>query len=260
MKLEQCALQLYTLRERMKTRADLETTLARVKEIGYPAIQISGLDWGLLTEAEMVELCAEIGLVICATHEPSDTVLDAPEQVVQRLQALGCGYTSYPYPGGIDFGDAGQVEQLIQGLERSGKILAEAGLVLSYHNHHLEFRKLGGTTIYERIFAGTNPAHLQAELDTYWVQYGGADPVDWCRRLKGRLPVLHLKDYGINADNEIAYCEIGAGNLNFRAIIAAAEASGCQWFIVEQDTCPGDEFDSVAESFDYIQRALVSSD
>ena len=69
MKLEQCALQLYTVRERMKTRADLEQTLARVREIGYPAVQVSGLDWSLITEAELVALCREIGLTICATHE-----------------------------------------------------------------------------------------------------------------------------------------------------------------------------------------------
>lgn len=258
MNINQCAVQLYTLRERMKSRADIESTLTRVRDIGYPAVQVSGLDWDLITEKDLVTLCGELGLTICATHEPATSILDTPEQVVKRLQALGCRHTSYPYPEGIDFGDLEQVENLIQGLDHSGKVLADAGMTLSYHNHHLEFRKLGGTTIYEKIFAESDPARVQAELDTYWVQYGGADPVAWCRRLAGRLPILHLKDFGINADNEIAYCEIGAGNLDFPAIIEAAEASGCQWFVVEQDTCPGDEFDSIAMSFDYIQRELLA--
>ena len=39
---------------------------------------------------------------------------------------------------------------------------------------------------------------------------------------------------------------------------AAAEESGCRWFIVEQDTCPGDPFDSVARSFDDISAHLCS--
>ena len=52
--------------------------------------------------------------------------------------------------------------------------------------------------------------------------------------------------------------EIGYGNLDFKAIVAAAEASGCEWFIVEQDSCPGDPFDSAKLSFDYIKANLVA--
>jgi sugar phosphate isomerase/epimerase len=51
--------------------------------------------------------------------------------------------------------------------------------------------------------------------------------------------------------------EIGVGNLDWKAIIAAAEKSGCEWFIVEQDYCPGDPFDSLKTSFDYIEANLV---
>ncbi len=78
----------------------------------------------------------------------------------------------------------------------------------------------------------------------------------WCFRLKDRLPLLHLKDYRINAENQIEFAEVGSGTLDIKAIIAAAEASGCQWFIVEQDTCPGNPFDSLALSFNYIRDNL----
>ena len=49
MKLEQCAIQLYTLRERMKTRSDLEQTLRRFRDFGYTAIQVIGLEWDLIS-------------------------------------------------------------------------------------------------------------------------------------------------------------------------------------------------------------------
>ena len=51
--------------------------------------------------------------------------------------------------------------------------------------------------------------------------------------------------------------EIGNGNLNWPSIIAAAERSGTEWFIVEQDTCTGDPFDSVRQSFEFIKRTLA---
>jgi len=258
MKLNQCALQLYTLRERMKTRRQLEETLGRVRDIGYPAVQISGLNWEIISEADMVALCRGLGLTICATHEAPETILRTPAKVVRRLRALGCRYTAFPYPADVDLGDERQVNRLIKRLERAGKVLAHAGQVLAYHNHHLEFRRLGDSTILERIFSSISARHLQAELDTYWVQFGGGTPVDWCRRLQGRLPLIHLKDLGISDANEVVFRELGKGNLDFTSIVKAGDAAGCQWYIVEQDVCPGDPFDSVAESFEYVRRVLAT--
>lgn len=258
MKIDQCAIQLFTLRDRMKTREDLEVTLRKVKEIGYSAVQLSRINWDIITEQELVNLCATIGLTICATMEPGKDIVEHPEKIALRLKALGCRYAAYAWPEGIDFSDEHQVKALIKGLDHAGKVLADAGLVLTYHNHHVEFRKNQGTTFLERFFAETDPTHLQGCLDTYWVQYGGANPVDWCRRLKGRLPIIHLKDFAITDKNEICFAEIGAGNLDFKTIVAAAEASGCAWFIVEQDVCPGDEFESIAKSLSYIRSTLIN--
>jgi sugar phosphate isomerase/epimerase len=97
---------------------------------------------------------------------------------------------------------------------------------------------------------------LQGEPDTYWIQYGGGDPVAWCEKLSGRLPLLHLKDFAIDAEDNIAMCEIGAGNLDWPRIVAAAERSGCRWYIVEQDTCPGDPVDSLAQSYRYLASEI----
>ena len=57
-------------------------------------------------------------------------------------------------------------------------MLAAAGLVLTYHNHALEFTRTDGRLALELIYEKTDPAHLQAEIDTYWVQTGGGDPVE----------------------------------------------------------------------------------
>jgi sugar phosphate isomerase/epimerase len=95
------------------------------------------------------------------------------------------------------------------------------------------------------------------ELDTYWVHFGGGDCVEWCRKLRGRLPFIHLKDYAITRERQPIFCEIGVGTLPFKRIIAEAERSGCQWFIIEQDTCPNDPFDSLKISFDYVKANLV---
>lgn len=256
MKLSQVAIQYYTLRDFCKTAADYAETCKKVRAIGYEAIQLSGI--GPIPEAELVSIAKGEGLTICATHEDSIKILEQPELVIERLLKLGTKLTAYPFPREIDFNNPAHVDGLIAKLEASGAKLRAAGLGLGYHNHAHEFyRPAGGPTILESIFARTSPENVLAELDTYWVQRGGGDVVEWVKRVKGRTPFIHLKDYQVNPNGEGNYCEIGAGTLDFKRIVAEAEAGGCQWFIVEQDKCPGDPFDSIKQSFDYIKANLV---
>ena len=257
MKINQVALQLYTLRNFLGTPEAVETTLRKVAAVGYQAVQISGMPAGVLTEAAMLALCKSLNLTICATHESGQTILEDVQKVISRLKALDCIYTAYPYPAGVDIGSYESVTGLIRGLNAAGEAMARSGQVLTYHNHHTELQKVKGQLVLERIYAETDPKFLQGEIDTYWIQYGGGDPVDWCRRLAGRLPLLHMKDYVLTSDGTPRFGYIGEGNLNFCAIVEAAEKSGCQWFIVEQDTCPGDPFEAIKQSFDYIAANLV---
>jgi len=255
MKIDQVGVQLYTLRNFCKTAVEYAATLKQVRKIGYRAIQISAV--GPIPPEDLRRIAEGEGLTIAATHEPGAVILSEPQKVVERLGILGCRYTAYPGPV-IPMDDLGQVEQLIAQLDAAGEVLQKAGQVLAYHNHSQEFYRLVGKTVLERIYENTKPEHLQGELDTYWVQAGGGDSAKWCRRLKGRLPLLHIKDYAVDPMRVPYYAEIGHGNLDFPEIIAAAEESGCEWFIVEQDICPGSPFDSLRKSFDYIRDHLIS--
>lgn len=254
MKISQVAVQLYTLRDFCQTEEALAQTLHKVREIGYEAVQVSGV--GPIEPARIAELCAEAGLVICASHENSQLLRENPQAAADRVRAMGTTMTAYPYPAGVNFADPASVQSLLSDLGRAGRIFREQGLTLTYHNHAIEFLRVGGRTIMDIIFDEVDPSDLQFEIDTYWVQAGGADPVAWCRKAAGRLPILHLKDYMMTPENKPAFAAIGAGNLNFPAIVAAAEEGGCRWFVVEQDVCPGDPFDAIQESFVYCRDQL----
>lgn len=257
MKIDQIALITFTIRDSIQTPESFRESMQKLARIGYKAVQISGMPHDVMPAGEIAAVCAENGLTICATHEPSDMILDEPEKVAERLNVLGARYTAYPFPAKVDFSDAKSRKTLIRKLDRAGAVLREAGLVLTYHNHANEFFRYDGKTALQHIYDETAPENLQAEIDTYWVQLGGGNPEAWCRRLKGRLPLLHLKDVGVREGNSPIMHEIGYGNLDFKSIVAAAEESGCEWFIVEQDSCPGDPFESAKLSFDYIVENLV---
>lgn len=257
MRLSQIAAQLFTVRDFCGNAADLAVTAKKLRAIGYEAVQHT---WSSPVPAvEVARIMQGEGLKICATHDRSADVLAEPQKVVANLRQLGCKLTAYPYPHGIDFTNPSVVKSFVRQLDASGAVLRAAGMTLGYHNHGIEFLKFEGATVLDYIYAHTEPAHLVGEIDTYWIHYGGGDVVAWCRKLAGRLPFMHLKDYRMTPDHKPTWAEIGRGTLPFASIVAEAERAGCEWFIVEQDTCDGDPFDSLRESYEYIKNHLVRS-
>ena len=53
---------------------------------------------------------------------------------------------------------------------------------------------------------------------------------------------------GIKPDRTQFMAEVGEGNLNWPAIVKSCKAAGVEWYLVEQDTCYRDPFESVAIS------------
>ena len=134
-----------------------------------------------------------------------------------------------------------------------GEILSREKLILSYHNHGIELEKYGNKLGLEILYDESDPRYLKAELDTYWAQYGGADPAQWCLKLKGRLPLLHCKDMGIKGNTPIMM-EVGEGNLNWKAIFDACKKGGTEWYLVEQDVCQRDPFESLKISLENMKK------
>jgi len=258
MQLSQLGLTLFNLREHCQTETDLRASLAKVKAIGFEVVQVSAVK--AISPEVVHDAIVEAGLICCATHEPGTMIRENPAGVVEKLSILNTEITAFPHPGQVDLEDAAAVRAMIADLDKAGSVLAEAGQTLCYHNHALEFfRPNGGPSILEQIYRETSPDHLKAELDTYWVQAGGGDVVQWIGRMKDRLPILHIKDFTVTSKGEFYMTEIGAGHLDWPRIIAAGEEAGCEWFVIEQDRCPGDPFESMKKSFDYVTSHLLGS-
>jgi len=124
--------------------------------------------------------------------------------------------------------------------------LRSEGIRLSYHNHSFELGRFGPDTGLELLFrAGGDD--LGGQVDTYWIQHGGGSPAGWIRRLRGRVPSVHLKDMVV-IDGEPAMAEIGEGNLDWPDVLRACDEAGTELLIVEQDVCRRDPFESLAIS------------
>jgi sugar phosphate isomerase/epimerase len=249
------AAQLMTVREFTETAAGMAQTLVRLREIGYEVVQINSPSGNKFTAADLRKMCDSAGITVCSTHCEFDRLRDETEAVIEEHEILGCASIvvsnmtdDYPRSGDGFLRFAKDAEQVARKLK-------QAGIGFSYHNHSFEFQRFEGQFGLDIIFENTDANYVQAEIDTYWVQHGGCDPVKWIEKLSGRLPSIHLKDMAMRGSRQIK-CEVGEGSLNWPDIIRAAQGSGVRWYIVEQDQCERDPFDSVEISF----RNLKSMD
>ena len=256
MKLPQVGAQLYTVREHVKTPRQFAQTIDRLKGIGYCAVELIHLD--TISDQEIAKICDAAGVAVAAAHIREKTIFEHPESVAEKLKILGAKIGVYAFPRGVNLASAPEVEKLADGLEQSARYLNRYGLTLAYHNHALEFVRVGRQLVYDVI--RSRAPQLSFELDAYWAQYGGMNPESLVRSLGAKLVALHLKDFGVASEDAgvPSMTEVGSGNLDFRTLIAEAEQGGCQWFIVEQDVTPGDPFDSLKRSFRYIRDELAA--
>ena len=246
--------QLYTLRDYMKTPTDIAKTLRALRKIGYEAVQVSGI--GPIAPRDLKKMLDGEGLVACATHTGYDELVKETERVIEEHKMLGASHVACP---GLspEYHNGEGYRTVARELSKVGKVLKAHGITLSYHNHGIEFEKYGDRIGLEILYEESEPDCLQAEIDTYWVQYGGGDPAAWCRKLAGRLPLLHLKDMGIQ-DNKQIMMEVGEGNLDWGAILKACKAAGTEWYLVEQDVCQRHPLESLKISLENMKGMGLS--
>lgn len=239
--------QLYTVRDSCKALDDFALTLRKVSDIGYRMVQVSGT-CDFPAEWLRGEL-SKNGLECAVTHTPAQRLLNEPEKVAEEHKIFGCKYAGLGWNAfRLDEGDTPQrfIEQYLPAAQR----LRENGVKFMYHNHDQEFQKVDGKLIMDILGEAFSPELMGFIVDTFWVQAGGGDPAWWLRKLSGRIPCIHLKDYAYGRK----FAVIGEGNINFDAVFKAAEDGGTEVMLVEQDDCYGEEpLECLKRSFNYLR-------
>src|SRR5213592_4644886 len=88
----QIGAQLYTLREYTKTPADIAKTMARVKKMGYDAVQVSAL--GPIEASELAKILKNEGLTCAATHTSTEKMSNETQKLIDEHNLWGCKYTA----------------------------------------------------------------------------------------------------------------------------------------------------------------------
>jgi sugar phosphate isomerase/epimerase len=246
------ALQLFTLRDFLKTEEDIEKTLEKVAKIGYKAVEVAGL--GPIESNKLRSILDKNGLKCITMHMGCNDLENDIESVFSKMDVLGikvAAIGALPKEGRSSEGYATYIPKLITWADK----FKQRGFRLAYHNHRFEFEKYNGVLAIDILF--NNIPNLYSELDLFWVNAGGADPVAWIEKLKGRIHEIHFKDCTVREDVAIM-AEVGEGNLNWPAIIDACKKTSIEWYIVEQDKCERSPLDCVATSYANLKKMGLS--
>lgn len=247
------AAQLYTLRDFMQNEEQIRDTLIRVKEIGYSAVQVSGI--GEFTRDKVMlikEVCEDLDLTICATHTGLKNLEEELDWVIEYHKLWNCHFCGV---GMMPMEYAASEESLITFaniMNVFGKQLKEAGITLVYHNHAFEFARSNGKLGFQILFDHFSD-DVQFEIDTYWIHMGGCDVVHWVKKVKDRMEVIHFKDIAVKGWDKPHMEVVGDGNFKWNEIIDASKETGVKWACVEQDDCQGrDPFECLDKSLQFL--------
>ncbi|HBL82862.1 MAG TPA: sugar phosphate isomerase/epimerase [Clostridiales bacterium] len=237
--------QLYSLRTFLEKPEDLDPTFAKVADIGYKTIQVSGL--GPMPYSLIKEKADQHGLEIVCTHMGMDRYIHEIDGVIADHKAMDCKIAGIGAMPGEYREDLDALKKSINHFNKFSEELGKEGITFGYHNHGFEFVKLDGKFIMDYIVENTDISFI---VDTYWFAFAGIDPAAYIKKLGKRAIVVHFKDLKALPNNTVTMCEVMEGNLNWDSIIKACEEAGAGYAMVEQDNAPdGDAFASMALSY-----------
>jgi sugar phosphate isomerase/epimerase len=239
------ALQLYTVRDMLDQ--DTPGTLEKVKRAGYDYVELAGL--GKYSGIECKKVLEGAGLKPISVHFAMDEATGKVDETIGVLEELGINFLVVPWSEAKD--KAGWLD-IAGKLDSAGAKYHARGFQLCYHNHAHEFHKYEGKAALDILLGVCRPENVSLQLDVYWAKHGGADPAAYLTRYAGRVPFVHAKD--MSSVEPHTFTECGQGTQNWRAIFEAGSRAGVKWYIVEQDTCPGDPIASIRVSAEFMAK------
>ncbi|MDR1675935.1 MAG: sugar phosphate isomerase/epimerase [Tannerella sp.] len=249
-------LQLYSLRDMVKEEG-IQAVLETVAKMGYKNLETAGYDNGKvygLAPTEFKKIVTDLGMKCTSAHlgqayskEKAAEVMNWWDQAIDAHNQLGVKYLIQPWMPVDDATTLDDLKIYCDYFTTVGYKTAASSIAFGYHNHSFEFRKIGDQLIFDFLLDNVSKNHVCFELDVYWCQEGGGDPVAYLKDRPSQFKALHIKDEK----------EIGAsGKMDFKPIFDRMYANNIKdWYVEVEQYTNNDPVASVQQSFDYLNKA-----
>jgi sugar phosphate isomerase/epimerase len=220
-----------------RAAATLEEQLSLLSELGYTDVQpfffgppedLAGLD-------RYVALLEAHDLTTKSGHFTLDLFTDTPDLVEMIAETFEMSLVVCPWINPEDRPTTAAGWKAVGA--QMAKITADMekrGLTFAYHNHDFEMQRLPDASYpIDHILGEAVPF----EPDLAWMVVGGADPLPFLQKYKGRIPAVHVKDVAAPGEcpDEKGFADLGHGVMDWQKLWDASVAAGSQLMIVEHD-------------------------
>ncbi len=246
--------QLYTYRKILKSESDLEALFSRLADYGCTCAQLSSVKVDIAPE-KLKSIANDYGISIPITHTPFKETVEETEKVIERHLALGAhsvglGMMPMQYIKNLD-----TLKEFADTVNAVSEKLKKVGLTFAYHNHAMEFKKMGDKLVIDRL--NELCPDMQFIFDTFWCRYAGYDPAEWLLKLNGKVRDIHLKDFKPSIFKIPRFQDIGKGQLDFLQILSVAEHVGTEYAYIEHDTTSNPD-KTTRESMAYLKNIYIN--
>jgi sugar phosphate isomerase/epimerase len=243
------ALQLYTVRDLLAQ--DYEGTIRKIAGMGYVGVETANIFGG--SPALAAKLFSELGLTVCGAHSPMP-LGDQRQEVIDTMGALQCKRLIVAWQPPEKYKSLDGIKSICDSLNEGAAVAKAHGFKLGYHNHWFEYEPLESRIPIDVMLEYLDP-DVFFEVDVYWVQTAGQNPMEVVRRLGLRAPLLHIKDGPCQIDAPMT--ALGEGVVDIPGVVTAGAGSS-EWLVVELDHCATDMMEAVRKSYRYlIEKGLA---
>lgn len=234
-------LQTYTIKKLIKSYHGLDDTMKTVNEMGIKHIELAydylKFPYEISSAVKIREIANKHNIEIISIQIRYATIMKDFDKAIEYIKALGAKYITVSL---IDLRLMFKGEEgILTFCSRMNELYDRAaayGIIVGHHNHHYECLKYNNKSVLDIMIENFKG---EFALDTYWLQRGGINHLVILEKLKGRVSIMHLRDYKIKfskLDLLGTDTEIGNGNLPFAEIIAKASQCGVKYGMIEQST------------------------
>jgi len=232
-------LELYSVRNELKK--DLPGTLKMVRDWGFEDVELAGLP--AMSADDTARALRTAGLRAVSQFVDYDKFRDAFPAVVKDAKTLGVEELIVGWIPHEKVLTKEDVDRAMRDFNAWGAAAAKEKLRLGYHIHGYEFVPGAEGTMLDTLFKGTDPQHVDFEMDVFWVVRGGGDPVALLNRYGKRIRLVHLKDISKGTETGVttgaapdeASVTLGTGTIPWAKVLDAAQKAQVKWYFVEDE-------------------------
>ena len=226
--MKKIALALFPFMEDLNT--DLEGTLKQIKQLGYDGVEFA---FGLQYEPKRLRnALEEAGLSLVGWHiDKSYINNEFFEAVVHYMLTVENHRLVIPWIPDSATESKEAWEKTAEEFNYLAEKLSERGILLGYHNHQKEFKRVDSEYLFD-TFCKKTTDKVFLQLDIGNMLSAGASPEAFLRKYPGRFNTIHIKPYSL----ENGFCTmIGEDSIDYDEVIKISEQNGTEWFIVEYE-------------------------